>query len=173
MLKSGKSTRKAIFSSRERHSSSRYNNLGYPQRCIRTSQYLYIKNYKPERWPAGDPQKFDANGKLEPVNTAFHDIDESSDNIVIREWQNAEIAPYFHLATDKRTSEELYDIIADPGCLKNLITNNKFSSQLSKLRSELKDYQIATKDPRETGNSDYLDSFPRLNGEIRNFPKPE
>ena len=31
----------------------------------------------------------------------------------------------------------------------------------------------ATSDPRETGNGDYLDSFPRLNGEIRNFPKPE
>lgn len=173
LLKSGKSDRNAVFSSRERHSSSRYNNLGYPQRCIRSAQYLYIKNYKPERWPAGDPQKYDANGKLEAPNTAFHDIDESADNIVIREWQDPKIAPYFHLATDKRPAEEFYDIIKDPGCLKNLIADKSYAPQITKLRSELKTYQLATKDPRETGNGDYLESFPRLNGEVRSFPAVE
>jgi uncharacterized sulfatase len=169
-LKTGKEHREAIYSSRERHSSARYNNLGYPQRCIRTPRFLYIKNYKPERWPAGDPQKFDKNGKLEPMNTGFHDIDESADNIVIREWQNPAIAPFFHLATDKRPAEELYDIVKDPGCLKNLVQDKKYNSQVASLRKQLKDYQITTHDPRETGNGDYLDSFPRLNGEIRNFP---
>lgn len=173
LLKSGKSTRKAVFSSRERHSSSRYNNLGYPQRSIRTAQYLFIKNYKPERWPAGDPQKYDAKGQLEAPNTAFHDIDESADNIVIRQWQDPKITPYFHLATDKRPAEEFYDIVNDPGCLKNLISDKKHLRQIHQLRSELTNYQLATKDPRQTGNGDYLDSFPRLNGEIRNFPEPK
>ncbi|WP_254412634.1 sulfatase family protein [Dyadobacter diqingensis] len=173
LLKSGKSNREAIFSSRERHSSSRYNNLGYPQRSIRTAQYLFIKNYKPDRWPAGDPQKIDANGKLEAPNTAFHDIDESADNIVIREWRDPKIAPYFHLATDKRPAEEFYDIVNDPGCLQNLIGDKQYLQQIGKLRSKLTDYQRTTKDPRETGNGDYLDSFPRLNGEIRNFPAPK
>lgn len=42
-------SRDAIYSSKERHSSSRWNNLGYPQRAIRTPQYLYIRNFKPER----------------------------------------------------------------------------------------------------------------------------
>ncbi|MCF2488667.1 sulfatase [Dyadobacter sp. CY347] len=170
LLKSGKKHRDAVFSSRERHSSARYNNLGYPQRAIRDAQFLYIKNYKPERWPAGDPQKYDKDGKLEPANTAFHDIDESADNIVIREWQDPKIAPYFHLATDKRPAEEFYDIVKDPGCLKNLIQDQHYKSQIASLRAKMKTYQIATKDPRETGNGDYLDSFPRLNGEIRNFP---
>lgn len=165
--------RKAVFSARERHSSSRYNNLGYPQRAIRTERYLYIKNYKPERWPAGDPQKFGKDGQLEPLNTGFHDIDESATNIVIREWQNPDIAPYFHLAVDKRSAEELYDIQADPACLKNLANNPKFVQQITSLRKQLTDYQLLTKDPRETGKGDYLESFPRLNGEIRNFPKQD
>lgn len=43
LLKSGTNMREAVFSSRERHSFSRYNNLGYPQRSIRTTQYLFIK----------------------------------------------------------------------------------------------------------------------------------
>lgn len=174
-LKSGKNIqhRNAVYASRERHSSSRYANLGYPQRCIRTERYLYIRNYKPERWPAGDPQKYDASGKLEPMNSAFHDIDESADNLVIREWQNPEIAPFFHLAVDKRPAEELYDVTLDPGCIKNLMGQKQYTQQLSMLRTELKNYQVATQDPRETGNGDYLDSFPRLNGEIRVFPAPK
>ncbi|SMP75873.1 Sulfatase [Neorhodopirellula lusitana] len=48
--------RDAAFSGRERHSSSRFNTLGYPQRVIRTTEYLYIRNFKPERWPAGAPK---------------------------------------------------------------------------------------------------------------------
>jgi uncharacterized sulfatase len=173
-LKSGKNVphRKAVYSSRERHSSSRYANLGYPQRCIRTDRYLYIKNYKPDRWPAGDPQKYDTSGRLEPMNSAFHDIDESRDNIVIRDWQTPEIAPFFHLAVDKRPAEELYDIMADPGCIKNLMGEKQYLQQIISLRAELKSYLVATKDPRETGNGDYLESFPRLNGEVRVFPAP-
>ncbi|KQS26640.1 sulfatase [Dyadobacter sp. Leaf189] len=171
LLKTGKGQRIAAFASRERHSSSRYNNMGYPQRSIRTDRYLFIRNYKPERWPAGDPTKLDSNGKLEAVNTAFHDIDESADNIVIRDWKKPEIAPFFHLAVDKRPAEEFYDVIKDPGCLNNLIHDKKLTREVSRLRNDLKSYQLATKDPREMGNGDYLESFPRLNGEIRNFPR--
>ena len=58
ILKSEKSglidkSKKYVFAGRERHSSSRWNNLGYPQRAIRGTEYLLIWNIKPERWPAG------------------------------------------------------------------------------------------------------------------------
>ena len=53
------SERNAIVCGRERHSSSRFNSLSYPQRAIRTADYLYIHNFRPERWPAGPAQKFD------------------------------------------------------------------------------------------------------------------
>jgi N-sulfoglucosamine sulfohydrolase len=58
--------REAVYSGRERHSSSRWNNLTYPQRAVRTHQYLYIKNFKPERWPAGAPEKLTEEGELSP-----------------------------------------------------------------------------------------------------------
>jgi uncharacterized sulfatase len=65
ILKSTKSgivdiTKKYVYSGRERHSSSRWNNLGYPQRAIRSQEYLFIWNAKPERWPAGAPQSIKA-----------------------------------------------------------------------------------------------------------------
>ena len=46
-----------VLAGRERHSSSRYQNAGYPQRILRQGRFLYIWNMKPERWPAGAPQR--------------------------------------------------------------------------------------------------------------------
>jgi uncharacterized sulfatase len=52
-------TRKYVYMGRERHFSSRWQNLGYPQRAVRSSDYLLIWNIKSERWPAGAPQAMD------------------------------------------------------------------------------------------------------------------
>ena len=49
----------AVYAGRERHSCSRYNNQGYPMRSIRSGNYLLVRNFHPERWPAGDPQALD------------------------------------------------------------------------------------------------------------------
>jgi N-sulfoglucosamine sulfohydrolase len=68
LLTSGKSgqvepQRDAVFAGRERHSSARYNNWTYPQRAIRTARHLYIRNFRPDRWPAGDPVLLADRGK--------------------------------------------------------------------------------------------------------------
>jgi len=55
-----------VVAGRERHTHARFDNLGYPARAIRTADYLYIWNMKPERWPAGDPG---------PDDDWYHDID--------------------------------------------------------------------------------------------------
>ena len=34
---------------------ARSGGLPYPSRAIRTKNYLYIRNFEPERWPIGDP----------------------------------------------------------------------------------------------------------------------
>ena len=39
----------------ERHTWCRPNGAGYPSRAIRTHDYLYIRNFEPDRWPNGDP----------------------------------------------------------------------------------------------------------------------
>lgn len=54
----GVSASTAVYSGRERHSSSRYNSLSYPCRCIRTQRFLYIRNFTPDRWPAGPAKKY-------------------------------------------------------------------------------------------------------------------
>ena len=41
---------------KERHDVGRQNDNGYPVRGIITDQYFYSINFKPERWPAGNPE---------------------------------------------------------------------------------------------------------------------
>jgi N-sulfoglucosamine sulfohydrolase len=116
--------RTAVYSARERHSSSRWNNLAYPQQTLRTSQYLYIRNFKPERWPAGAPQKIEADGRLGAMHGAYHDIDACPTlDFLVAHRKDPETGKYFHWAVDKRPAEELFDIKTDPACLNNLAKN--------------------------------------------------
>lgn len=46
--------RESLFYGRERATSARPNNFGYPVRTIRTKQYQLVWNMKPDRFPAGD-----------------------------------------------------------------------------------------------------------------------
>ena len=48
--------RNRMLIGKERHDLGRPNNGGYPVRAIRTKEWLYIKNYEPDRWPAGNPR---------------------------------------------------------------------------------------------------------------------
>jgi arylsulfatase A-like enzyme len=52
-----------VFLERERHAYVRKENLSYPMRAVRTSNFLYINNLKPDRWPAGDPEAVYAVGE--------------------------------------------------------------------------------------------------------------
>lgn len=167
------SSRTAVYSSRERHSSSRWGNLGYPQRAMRTHDYLYIRNFRPERWPAGAPQKYKEDGTLEGMHMAYHDIDNASNNFVITQRDDPAYEHYFHLAVDKRPAEELYNIKDDPGCLKNLASLDEHRETLQDMRSRMGAYLMATDDPRVTGRGDIFETYERLRGPMRDFPEPD
>ncbi len=174
--------RTAVYVGRERHSSSRFNSLGYPQRAIRTSDFLYIMNLKPERWPAGTPRKFDRityhsdgrfSGNLGPLHGAYHDIDACpSLDFLIQHHDDSEYARYLQLAVAKRPAEELFDIHSDPGCIHNLAMAPGFEEIRSKLQKQLLDYLKATNDPRVTGNGGVWETYPRVS-KLRWFEVPE
>ncbi len=178
-------TRDAVFSARERHSSSRYNSLGYPQRCIRTHRYLYIWNLRPERWPAGAPQKYGRGNNaseqevlediLGPMHGGYHDIDACpSLDFLIQHRQSNEIRPFFDLAVAKRPEVELYDIQSDPGCLNNLAGQTEFRRAEAHLRRRLVAYLRSTNDARivDGGGGEIWETYPRYSS-LRWFPKPE
>lgn len=178
---------RAVFSGRERHSSSRYLNWGYPQRAIRLGEYLYVWNMKPERWSAGAPQKFDPNDstKLLPMygldeqknymrQSAFTDIDDCpTKTFIIENYEDDAILPYFDLAHGKRPEYELYNVIEDPFCLENLSEKESFKTISNDLNEKLLAELKKTNDPRVVGtNPEVFDSYQRYMP-MRKFPKPE
>ena len=167
-------SRTRAYSGRERHSSSRWNNLTYPQRSMRTPEYLYIRNFKPLRWPAGDPQKYNADeAGLGPMHGGYHDIDSSPTLTALIEGREDEsIGKYLELAVGKRPADELFAIGVDPGCLTNLAEDPQYAELVQSLRSELEDYLAITGDPRATGRGQIWERYVRYSA-IRRFPKPD
>ncbi len=169
--------RNTIFAGRERHSSARYNNLGYPMRVLRTKEFLYIRNFCPERYPAGDPCYINKEGNLTLMYSAYFDIDQGPTwRFIIDEKDTPDIYPYFLKAVAKRSYEELYNISSDPGCLNNLVGDSKYMKELEHLRNKMNDTLKKTEDARYLNSSDQdqnvWETYPRLNGVIRIFPKP-
>lgn len=168
------------LAARERHSSSRYNHLGYPRRALRTGQFLYIHNIAPERWPAGAPRKYGVGGyaapgtesTLGPMHGAYHDIDACPTmTFLVENRDDPRIGPFFHLAVDKRPAEELYDVRQDPGCLQNLATNPRHAALTQRLGAQLFEQLRATSDPRAVGKGEVFESYRRVS-RIRRFPPP-
>ena len=172
LLKSGTEdgSRQTIFSGRERHSSSRHDNLGYPSRAIRTRDYLYIRNFKPARWPSGDPQKYEENGELGPRHGGYHDIDEAPTlSFLVAHHADPEIGRFLHLAVDKRPAEELYDIRKDRGCLNNLAQSSEHAAVKKQLAAALERYLTQTDDPRMGKQGEVFETYPRYSP-VRKFP---
>jgi len=80
------STRDHVVTGRERHvAHARHDFQPYPQRAIRTAEFLYIRNFKPDRWPMGIAPGFGlADGPMPPAAelnaktyAAFADMDAS------------------------------------------------------------------------------------------------
>lgn len=133
--------RDAIFLERERHANVRAGNLSYPVRAIRTNDYLYIRNLRPDRWPAGDPMLVHSVGP-------FGDVDPSpTKELILDNRDRPEVAPYFRLGFAKRPAEELYDLKKDPHEVKNLAEAPELAAVKAELRARLDRWMRETADP--------------------------
>ena len=140
--------RAQVFLERERHANVRRGDLGYPVRAIRTKDFLYIRNLRPDRWPAGDPEMYFSVGD-------YGDIDDSpTKQFLIKRYNDPVIANYAKIALDKRPAEELYDLQKDPGELKNIADDKKYANAKKKLRAALDRWMETTEDPRANPQSD-------------------
>jgi uncharacterized sulfatase len=180
-------SKKYVFAGRERHSSSRYLNWGYPQRMIRSKDYLLVWNMKPNRWPSGDPQSIkpgttdellqmygiDENGKHHS-DWAFTDIDAApTKSFIIEHMNENNIKPFFDLAHAKRPEFEFFNIKDDPFCLNNISGKEEFAKTETEMKSALMEELKNSEDPRVVGpDKEIFDSYVRYSP-IREFPIPE
>lgn len=175
-------SRTAAYSARERHSSSRYHNLAYPQRCIRTQQYLYIRNFRPERWPAGTPRKFGTGSyaknkedelNLGPMHAGYHDIDGCPTmDFLTANADDPNVSGFLQLAVAHRPGEELFDIGSDPDCLHNLAESDSHADIKARLLRQLEEFLRQTKDPRILDGGDIFETYKRYS-RVRKFPRPD
>ena len=154
---------------RETHvGSAREGNLPYPVRALRTSGFLYVKNFKPERWPMGDPKGVTAESApsrdqlTNDTRSAFADIDASPAKAwLVGQRNNADMRPFVEFAWGKRPAEELYDLTSDPHQTKNVAADPAHAATLEELRAQLMAELRAKQDPRLA--DDAFDRAPYLN----------
>lgn len=137
--------RSRVFLERERHANVRKGDLSYPMRAIRDHDYLYIQNFEPNRYPAGDPNVHQSVGQ-------YGDVDNSITKFLIMDMATQKVAnvDYFALSFGKRPAEELYAVKDDPFQLHNLVAESSKQEILADYRKILADFMQRTNDLRAT-----------------------
>ncbi len=133
---------------------------GYPTRAIRTHKFLYVKNYRPERWPNGTP---DYEHAAVPGNW-YADTDNGPTKTYIIENRDKDDAHRraYQLAFAKRPGEELYDLSKDPGQFVNVADDPAYAKVKEELSQKLFHDLLLTCDPRVLGGGDAFDEFEYL-----------
>ena len=148
--------RKAAFVAMERHDGCRQGGRGYPCRAIRTSDFLYIYNFAPTRWPSGSP-----DARVCARSIPFGEIDSSPTKTFMMEHRNEHgVARLAELAFGIRPAEELYDLKNDPHQMVNVAGSTAMAAAQATIRKQLFDYLRQTKDPRVVGGAADWDYYP-------------
>jgi len=138
---------------KERTDVGRPNDWGYPIRGIVTSTHLYLKNYEPTRWPAGNPE------------TGYTDTDASPTKTLILELGRKDRAnKFWQLNFGLRPAEEFYDRSKDAGCIHNLASDAVNVSGMKLLRDRMENELRSQNDPRMAGNGQVFDNYPATGG---------
>ncbi len=149
-----------VITGRERHVAfANENNLPYPQRSLRTPEFLYIRNFRPERWPLGYPVAVtdtDAPSQAElETNTyaAFADMDASPTKAwLVLHRNEPQWRRFYDLAFARRPGEELYDLRQDPYQVNNVAASPKYAREKTRLSAQLLKLLTDAGDPRVTGD---------------------
>ncbi|HUX56468.1 MAG TPA: sulfatase [Bacteroidales bacterium] len=133
--------RNYVLTGRERHVYANEGNLPYPQRAITTDDYLYIRNFKPDRWPEGS------------FEMGMLDIDGGpAKDWIYRHFDDPIYKLYIDYAYAKRPYEELYDLKKDPHQVHNVAGLTQYKDAKSRLSQLMDKILIETKDPRMSEN---------------------
>ncbi|MFH1268193.1 MAG: sulfatase/phosphatase domain-containing protein, partial [Planctomycetota bacterium] len=163
-------TRDSAVVGRERHvAAARTGHLPYPQRAMRTKDFLYIRNFKPDRLPMGTGPGLGAPG--EPLPTyeelredtfvAFADMDASpTKGWIFTHRSDPGMDRYFDFAFGARPEEELYDLRADPHGMQNVAGDPEYAEARGRLSERLTSVLRETGDPRVAGAGTTFDEPP-------------
>ncbi len=138
-----------VLIGKERHDIGRPGDAGYPIRGIVQGNLLYLRNFAPDRWPAGNPE------------TGYLAVDGSpTKSEILNLRRSGGDSRYWEMAFGKRGAEELYNIGEDPACLRNLAGDLEHEPARQRLADLLATRLSEQGDPRMAGQGDIFDAYP-------------
>ncbi len=143
---------------KERHDVGRPHDWGYPIRGIIAEGWLYLRNFEPGRWPAGNPETGYLNCDGGPTKTE-----------ILQLRRRGEDARFWQLCFGPRPQEELYDLRSDRDCLNNLADAPEHREIKLRLAAKMREELQAQGDPRINGQGDIFDRYPYANEAHRGF----
>lgn len=138
-----------VILGQERHDVGRPSDQGYPVRSIIKDGWLYSRNFKPDRWPAGNPETGYLNTDGSPTKTEIINANRANPG-----------DPHWLLCFGKRPAEELFNLADDPDCLHNLAEAPEHQERRAALEAQLIATLKEQQDPRIIGNGDVFDNYP-------------
>lgn len=140
-----------VLIGKERTDVGRPHDWGYPIRGIVTADHLYLRNYEPTRWPAGNPE------------TGYLDTDGSPTKTRLLELGRADRADrHWQLNFGLRPTDELYDLRTDRDCIRNVAVES--TDVVHTLRERMETMLKAQGDPRMDGSGHVFDHYKPTNG---------
>ena len=140
------SVRARVITGIERHTYCRPEGETYPIRALRNYEYLYVRNFAPDRWPTGGPEFISSN------KAPHGDIDDGPfKDFMLLDTTRVKFPVIFEMGFGKRPLEELYELAHDPHQLHNLADDPKYAHIKSELWRQLRSYLIQSGDPRVRG----------------------
>lgn len=161
IFRNEKSTRRNgdfVLIGKERTDIGRPNDGGYPTRGIVTKDFIYLRNYEPTRWPAGNPE------------TGYLDCDAgATKSFILEARRESPNDPYWATCFGKRPAEEFYDLRRDPDCLNNLGSSRDVAAVREKLEGIMAAELKRQGDPRMFGDGGVFDRYEHANRGHTNF----
>ena len=137
-----------VLIGKERTDVGRPHDWGYPIRGIATADYLYLRNYEPTRWPAGNPE------------TGYLDTDGSpAKSLILERGRTDRTDLFWRLGFGMRPADELYDLRTDPDCVDNLASKPAEAERIKLLRDRMETELKSQQDPRMFGRGYVFDEY--------------
>ena len=137
-----------VLIGKERHDVGRPNDYGYPIRGIVSDGWLYLRNYRPDLWPACNPECGYSTVDGSPTKTEILKSRHNPGTKYLWEW-----------SFGKRTPEELFNLNDDPYCINNLALDESVSGTKKGLKAKMEEELKKQNDPRMFGNGDVFHTY--------------
>ncbi len=141
-------TRDHVLLGKERTDIGRPNDAGYPIRAMVEDGWLYLKNYEPARWPAGNPE------------TGYLDTDAgATKSLILDARRSSGTDRFWDYCFGKRPETELYDLRTDPDCMTNLAALATSAPVAQRLSAKMEAQLKMQGDPRMSGQGAVFDQY--------------